>query len=97
MIFGILGCFALASVSFVLGVTVATRRAPYGLPCPHAMCKNVLPRRGLWHNTSGKPGWVNEQCPVCGGTVIYNPWSGNGHELHPNDCYIRVHVPELKS
>lgn len=95
------GCIA----GFALGILSAAlkwaRRTPVsGLPCPHPLCKNVLPKTGLWKIEPYKNGgaWVEESCPVCLGRVLFVPRLGRGpDETHADDKYIRVHVPELKS
>lgn len=79
----------MGSCGFIVRALLAPY-APEGLPCPHAFCKNRLPRMGSW-NAQGAGGWMVETCPVCEGAVLYNPYIGKGHDLHPQDKYIRVH------
>lgn len=63
-----------------------------GLPCPHPLCRAMLPRMGLWNGN----GYVVEACHVCGGAVLFNPYIGKGHDLSEKDNYIRFDRPELK-
>lgn len=66
-----------------------------GLPCPHAMCRNILPRQGAL-SVHGNI-WEDETCPVCGGRVRFFSAKLDPRARDPEDKYIRVHVPELKS
>lgn len=65
-----------------------------GLPCPHAMCLNTLPRLGSWSHAQNE--WAVETCLVCGGSVQFRGFNERSSILHPQDTYIRVHVPEVK-
>lgn len=68
-------------------------KAPDGLPCPHPMCRNALPRHGAWNFQTGD--WAVEDCPICGGAVQFRSWHNKSHVSHPDDKYIRIHQPEL--
>lgn len=57
------------------------------LPCPHALCRNRLPRQGL----AVSHGWAEEDCPVCGGRVHFHAvhqWPSR--MLDGGDKYLRV-------
>lgn len=64
------------------------------LPCPHALCRNQLPRQGLWDFKTGD--WAVEDCPVCGGAVQFRSFFAKSHTQHPDDLYLRVRSPEAK-
>ncbi len=77
----------------VAAVIWAARTPVEGLPCPHPMCRNRLPRQAAL----GPHGWVDEECSVCLGRVRFKShYTHIDGITHEQDMWLRVHVPESK-
>lgn len=87
--------FLLGAISGLLvALAVWALRTPMeGLPCPHPMCRNRLPRQAAL----GTNGWEDEECSVCLGRVRFKSfYSYVSGTPHAEDRWVRVHVPEAK-
>jgi hypothetical protein len=88
--------FVVGGVGGIVGIGAylrVTEKRVNGIPCPHPMCRNMLPRQACL--SSDGITWADEECSVCLGHVRfkseYSAYSGlKGNQ----DRWIRISAPQ---
>lgn len=91
------GCVIGLVVGAIFAILWWAHRTPVdGLPCPHPMCRNRLPRQAAL--AADGISWADEDCSVCLGRVRFtSEYSAYSGLQGSQDRWVRVHVPEAKA